>query len=226
MLLLGCVAGPTVPEYHLYNGSLDLLFPGIGFDALAEAFGWEPELNSAKNVATEHGWAIPETLGGSPFYSASKFNLTTEESHYLLAMLFHHYTYHTVHFGYEMETEITLEDGSLSTAHWTDAAADLSFGSLDNDVWHRQFGFDESDVWVGHPTILDYCDTYALEYEGFMLYVGTCQFDNDFYGLVSFFGQYVSWVDYDHNTVFRIYCQDDTPDFAIECAQELIDQMH
>ena len=39
-------------------------------------------------------------------------------------------------------------------------------------------------------------------------------------------GQFVSWVDYDHNTVFQIYCRDDAPDFAIACAKELIDQMH
>ena len=56
--------------------------------------------------------------------------------------------------------------------------------------------------------------------------MGTCQYDDDFYGLLSCYGQIVSWVDYDHNTVFQIYCRDDAPDFAITCAKELIDQMH
>lgn len=225
LLLAGCMFGPTVPEYHLYNGSLSLLFPGIAFDEICELAGWDPELNSAEKFAENSGWTIPNTLGESPKIGANKYNLTTQESHYLLAMLFHHYTYHSISFGYEMENEITREDGTPSTAHWTDADVQLTFGSMDNEVWHRQFGFDENDVWVGHTTVLDYCDTYDLKYQGITLYVGICQFDNDFYGLISQYGQYISWVDYDHNTVFRIYCRDDTPDFAIACAKELIDQM-
>lgn len=226
LLLVGCVAGPTVPEYHLYNGSLALLFPGIAFDDFCDLIGHDPELNSAKKVAEELGWTIPDTLGGSPCYGADKFNLTTQESHWFTAMLFHHYTYHSVDYGYEMETEITREDGSPSTAHWTDADVELTFGSMDNEVWHRQFSFDENDVWVGSSKYLDFIDTYSMEHGGFTLYVGTCQFDNDFYGLTSSYGQRVSWVDYDHNTVFQIFCYDDTPDFAIACAKELIDQMH
>lgn len=226
LLLVGCVAGPTVPEYHLYNGSLGLLFPGIAFDEICELAGKDPELDSAKKVTENLDWTIPETLGGSPCYGAEKYNLTTKESNWFMAMLFHHYTYHSVDYGYEMETEITHEDGTPSTAHWTDADVELTFGSMENDVWHRQFSFDENDVWVGKNKYFDFADTYSVEHGDFTLYVGTCQFDDDYFGLISSCGQYVSWVDYDHNTVFQIYCRDDTPDFAIACALELIDSIH
>lgn len=225
VLLVGCVAGPTVPEYHLYNGSFDLLFPGIGFDVLFEEMGWDPTLNSAKKAAEDLGWTVPETLGGSPCYGAGKYNLTTEKSHYLTAMLFHTYTYYSVDYGFEMVTEITKEDGHQSDAHWTDADASLTFGSMDNDVWRRQFGFDKNDVWVGFNGLAEYEDSFVLDYEGITLYVGTRRYDSDFYGLYSYYGQYIHWVDYDHNTAFSLYTRDDTPDFAIECAKDLIDQM-
>lgn len=226
LLLVGCVAGPTVPEYHLYNGSLSLLFPGIAFDEICELAGWDPELNSAEESAKGLGWSIPDSLGESPQIGVEKYNLTTKASNWFMAMLFHHYTYHSVDYGFEMETEITREDGTHSTAHWTDADVELTFGSLDNDVWRRQFGFDGNDVWVSHSTVPDFVDACTLEYEGFTLYVGTRQFNNNFYGLYSYYGQYIHWVDYDHNTVFALYCRDETPDFAIECVKELIDQMH
>ena len=143
-----------------------------------------------------------------------------------MAMLFHHYTQYSIKYGYEMETEISREDGSRATAHWTDKDVALDFGSMENEVWRRQFSFDENDVWVARSKYVNFIDTYSLEYEGYTLYVGTCQYDDDFYGLTSSYGQRISWVDYDHNTVFQIYCRDDCPDFAIACAKELIDQMH
>lgn len=226
LLLVGCVAGPTIPEYHLYNGSLALLFPGIAFDDFCDIIGHDPELNSAKKVADKLGWTIPETLGGSPCYGADKFNLTTQKSHWFTAMLFHHYSYHSVGYGFEKETAITLEDGTSSTAHWTDADVDLMFGSMENPVWRRQFGFDENDVYIGFTSSREAENAYSLEYEGITLYVRTYRYDNNFYDLLSYFGQYVCWVDYKHNTVFSLYCRDDTPDFAIECAKGLIDQMH
>lgn len=228
LLLVGCVAGPTVPEYHLYNGNLDLLFPGIGFDVLIEEVGWDPELASAEKVAENSGWTIPETLGESPFYEADKYNLTTEESHWFTAMLFHHYTYHSVSYGYEMETEVTRDDGTPSTAHWTDADVRITFGSMDNEVWHRQFGFDENDIWVGSNIDGDdLVGSYPVDYNGVILYVATYYSgENFFYGLISDYRQYIHWIDYDHNTVFSLYARDDIPDFAISCAKELIDQIH
>ena len=206
LLLVGCVAGPTVPEYHLYIG----------------AFSTGTALKAAEAL----GWIIPETLGDSPMLGEHKYYLTTKETSYLLAHLFYHYTYHSVDYGYEMETDITLENGSPSVAIWTDADVQLTFGSMDNEVWHRQFSFDENNVWVADSKYLNYIDTHSLQYEDFTLYVGTWQSNHDFYGLTSFYGQHVSWVDYDHNTVFQIYCRDDTPDFAIACAKELIDEIH
>lgn len=226
LLLVGCVAGPTVPEYHLYNGSYYVLFPGIAFDVLADELDIDLTLNSAKSEAEDLGWTVPGTLGGSPCLRAEKYNLTTKESSYLLAMLFHHYTYYSVDYGYEMKTEVITKDGSPTTANWNENDVSVYFGSMDNEVWHRQFGFDENDVWAECDSTSDYIDNYSLEHKGFTLYVGTRQFHSDFYGLTSSYGQYVSWVDYDHNTVFEIYARDDTPDFAIACAKELIDQMH
>lgn len=229
LLLVGCVAGPTVPEYHLYNGNLDLLFPGgIAFDAICDEIGWDPELDSAEKAAENLGWTIPQTLGKSPQIGADKYNLTTQESHYLLAMLFHHYTYHSVSYGYEMETEVTREDGTSSTAHWTDADVCITFGSMDNEVWHRQFGFDENYIWTGSNIGGDDpVNRYSMEYNGVVLYVATYYSgENFFYGLVSDYRQYIHWIDYDRNTVFSLYARDDTPDFAIACAQELIDSMH
>ena len=226
LLLVGCVAGPTVPEYHLYNGSLALLFPRMAIDDVADLFGTDPELKSAEKEANALGWTIPETLGESPWYEVEKSNLTTKKSNWFMAMLFHHYTQYSIKYGYEMETEISREDGSRATAHWTDKDVALDFGSMENEVWRRQFSFDENDVWVARSKYVNFIDTYSLEYEGFTLYVGTSQYDDDFYGLTSSCGQCISWVDYDHNTVFQIYCRDDCPDFAIACAKELIDQMH
>lgn len=223
LLLVGCVAGPTVPEYHLYNGSLSLLFPGLAFDDFCDIIGHDPELNSAKKVAEELGWTIPDTLGGSPCYGADKFNLTTQESHWFIAMLFHHYTYHSVDYGYEMITEVTVEDGHQSDAHWTKDDVRITFGSMDNEVWRRQFHFGEDDVWVAPEGSVD---VHSLKYEGFTLYVSTYPLDSDFFGLLSQYLQRIYWMDYDHNTVFSLTAQDDTPDFVIACAKELIDQMH
>ena len=223
LLLVGCVAGPTVPEYHLYNGNLNLLFPGIAFDVLGDELGWDPEWKSANKEAESLGWNIPESLGGSPWCEVDKSNLTTKKSNWFMAMLFHHYTQYSVSYGYEMETEITREDGTPSTAHWTDADVQITFGSMENEVWRRQFGFDEQDVHVGSEKAID---NFSQEYEGYTLYVSTFHDGEDFfYGLISEYRQYVHWVDRDHNTVFCVYSRDDTPDFAIECAKELIDQM-
>ena len=205
LLLVGCVTVPTVPEYHLYSGAISA--------------------GAAQRAAKDAGWTIPETLGKSPKLEERKYNLTTKETSYLVAQLFYHYTYHAVEYGHKMETDITLEDGSPSVAVWEDADVDLTFGSMDNEVWRRQFSFDENDVWIDSSKHLDYIDSYSLQYEGFTLYVGTCKFDNDFYGLLSYYCQFVSWVDHDHNTVFQISARDDTPDFAIACAKELIDQL-
>ena len=227
MLLTGCVMGPTVPEYHLYNGDLGLLFPGIAFDALCDEIGQDPELNSAVKTSEDLGWTIPEALGNSPQIGADKFNLTTQKSNWFMAMLFHHYTYHSVDYGFEMETEITLENGTPSTAHWTDKDVELTFGSMDNDVWRRQFGFDENNIWIGHINSNPPESTFAIEYKGYTLY-GSSFYDgeNFFYGLVSDYRHYIHWVDSDHNTVLYLYARDDTPDFVISCAKELIDQMH
>lgn len=226
LLLVGCVAGPTVPEYHLYNGSIQLLFPGIAFDVLCEELGWDPNLGSAKKNAEELGWTIPDTLGGSPQFDSCIFNLTTEESHWFTAMLFHHYTYYAVNYGYEMVTEITREDGTPADAHWTDADVELIFGSTENPVWRREFGFNEQDEWIGGASRYEPEKVETLEYEGITLYVATYHFDSNFYGLISQYGQYVHWVDHDHNTAFCLHTRDDTPDFVIFCAKELIDQMH
>lgn len=227
-LLVGCVAGPTVPEYHLYNGSLSLLFPRLAVDDIAHLLGTDPEWKSAKKEAESLGWSIPESLGGSPWYEVGKANLTTKESHYLTAMLFHTYTQYSVSYGYQMKTEITLEDGSPCTANWTDADVELHFGSMENEVWRRQFGFDENGIWVGYESINSTVPevSYAMEYEGITLYIATYRYDNDFHGLMSSYGQYVHWVDDDYNTVFCLVSMDDTPDFVIACAKELIDRMH
>lgn len=223
LLLVGCVAGPTIPEYHLYNGSLSLLFPGIGFDALCEELGWDPDLNSAKKTAQELGWTIPDTLCGSPRYSAGIYNLTTEESHWFLAMLCHHYTYYDIDYGFEMETDITREDGTPTTAHWTDADINMYFGSTENPVWRRQFHFNEDDVFVAPEGSVD---VHTQEYNGFTLYISTYPLKNDFYGLLSKYLQRVYWVDHELGTVFALTGHDDTPEFIIQCAQELIDQIH
>ena len=227
LLLTGCVFGPTVPEYHLYNGDLGLLFPTLAVDEIAHLMGTDPEWKSARKEAEALGWTIPESLGGSPWYAVSKANLTTKKSNWFMAMLFHHYTQYSVRYGYEMETEITLEDGTSATANWTDRDVRLEFGSLEQDVWRRQFGFDGNDIWVGYESSngqVEECRT--VEYEGATLYVATYCYDNDFYGLLSHYGQHVFWVDYDHNTVFHLFSYDDTPDFVFSCAKELIDQIH
>lgn len=227
LLLVGCVAGPTVPEYHLYNGSLSLLFPGLAIDEIADLFGADPEWKPARREAASLGWSIPEQLGGSPWCAAERANLTTKKSHYLLAMLFHTYTQYDIEYGYQKETEITREDGTHCTAHWTDNQIRLSFGSTNQEVWRRQFGFDERNVWVGFETSAPPESTFLLEYNGYTLY-GSTFYDgeNFFYGLVSDYRQYIHWVDEDHNTVFALYARADTPDFAISCAKELIDRMH
>ena len=226
LLLVGCVAGPTFPEYHLYNGSVELLFPGIGFDVLCEELGWDPNLGSAKKAAEEHGWTLPDTLGGSPQFDSCIFNLTTEESHWFTAMLFHHYTYHAVNYGYEMVTEVIKEDGSPVSANWTDAGVELVFASTENPVWRRQFGFNEQDEWVGVPSRYELETVQTVDYMDLTLYAVTLDFQNNFYGLISSYGQYVYWVDHDHNTAFYLYSRDDTTDFILSCAKELIDQMH
>lgn len=226
LLLVGCVAGPTVPEYHLYNGNLNLLFPGIAFDVLCEEMGWDPELNSAEKAAEEQGWTLPETLGNSPLYNVDKLNLTTEKSHWFTAMLFHHYSYYSTQYGFDKETEITREDGTSSTAYWTDGDVDVMFGSTENPIWRRQFGFDENDVYIGFPDTQQAEDSGSLYYEGITLYVRTYRYDDNFYDLLSYYGQQVCWVDTEHNTVFSLYSRDDSPNFIIECAKELIDHIH
>lgn len=198
LLLMGCAAGAV--KYQLWNG-------GSGDWAFTE------------KTAAKMGLVLPEQFGDSPFLETWKFNLTDQDVSWLLALISPRYQYYGVRYGVEMETESTLSNGTPHTLHTVENVVTLGFGSTDNSLWRRQFGFDENDTWTGaNNTIPTLESRSTLEYGGLTLYVATYLYDED-----PVPSQRVYWVDYTRGIVFRLIADGDTPETVIEYAKQLID---
>lgn len=216
VLLVGCVA-VSEPDYHLYNGNWWNFIPGVFFDP-AKEFGLQD--NQTMKAAEKLGIALPETLGGYPIVSFSRNNLTTKKVPIQIAWLSPHYLYYSSFYGVETEKTFIAEDGTLFTAHTSDGA-DLTYGPTDDEIWRRQFGYDENNSFVAgnwtlanHPVV----EITSLEYEGITIYVG--QID-----LSSYEHPYwdVTWVDRANGVVFSLDGEFEAPDTLIGYAKEIID---
>lgn len=198
LLLMGCAAGAV--KYQLWNG-------GTGDWAFTE------------KTAAKMGFQLPEQFGDSPFLETWKFNLTDQNVSWLLALISPRYQYYGVRYGVETETESTLPNGTPYTLHTVENLVTLGFGSTDDPLWRRQFGFDENDTWTGaNNTIPTLEGKSTLEYGGLTLYVATYLYDED-----PVPSQRIYWVDHTRGIVFRLIADSDTPETVIEYAKQLID---
>lgn len=198
LLLMGCAAGAV--KYQLWNG-------GTGDWAFTE------------KTAAKMGLVLPKQFGDSPFLETWIFNLADQDISWLLALISPRYQYYGVRYGVETETESTLSNGTPHTLHTVENLVTLGFGSTDDPLWLRQFGFDENDTWTGaNNTIPTLESRSTLEYGGLTLYVATYLYDED-----PVPSQRVYWVDYTRSIVFRLITDGDTPETVIEYAKQLID---
>ena len=198
LLLMGCAAGAV--KYQLWNG-------GTGDWAFSE------------KAAAKMGFVLPKQFGDSPFLETWKYNLTDQDISWLLALISPRYQYFGVRYGVETEIESTLPDVTPHTLHTVENLVTLGFGSTDDPLWRRQFGFDENDVWTGaNNTIPTLESRSTLEYEGHTLYVATYLYDEN-----PVPSQRIYWVDHTRGIVFRLITDGDTPETVIEYAKQLID---
>lgn len=219
VLLVGCVAA-SAPDYHLYNGSWWNFIPGLFFDP-AEEFGLHDD--QTMKAAEKLGITLPETLGGYPIISYGRWNLTNQDVPIWWAWLSPRYVYQSTYYGMEVEVPHISPDGTEGTLH-TAVGADVTYGPTDDEIWRRQFGYDENDVFVAsnwtlasHPV----AGITTLEYEGITIYVG--QIDLPSYVDPNWTKWDVTWVDYANGVVFSMDGDAETPDVLIECAKEIID---
>lgn len=203
LLLMGCAAGAV--KYQLWNG-------GTGDWACTE------------KTAAKMGLVLPKQFGDSPFLETWKFNLADQGTSWLLALMNPRYQYYGVRYGVEAEIESTKPDGSPYTLHTVENLVSLGFGSTDDPLWRRQFGFDENDAWIGAnitiPTMKSSTmeSQSTLEYKGQTLYVATYLYDDE-----PVPSQRVYWVDHTRSVVFRLITDGDTPETVIEYAKQFID---
>lgn len=218
LLLAGCMS-VTVPEYHLYNGNWWNFIPGVHFDP-AETF--DTFGSQTMKAAKKLGITLPETLGGYPIIDFDRHNLTTKEVPLWYAWVNPDYLYFSTLYGYETEVPIIDPDG-IEVMAYTEKGADLTYGSTGNEVWRRQFGFDENDVYTaGDYTLADYpvVEITSQEYEGITIY--TAQIDVSF-PFQEWLRWSVTWIDYENDVVFSLDGWYDTPDEMIGYAKEIID---
>lgn len=216
LLLVGCMS-VTVPEYHLYNGNWWHFIPGLHFDPADE---FDLHDDQTMKAAEKLGITLPETLGGYPIISFARNNLTTREVPLWYAWIWPDYLYYSSFYGYEAEFPWVMPDGTESTLH-TLMGVEVTYGPTDNEVWRRQFGFDENDVYTAgdytlanHPVV----EINSLECENITIFVG--QMGITFQELPRWS---VTWVDQDNGVVFSIDGYFETPDAMIEYAKEIID---
>lgn len=216
VLLVGCVAA-SAPDYHLYNGNWWNFLPGVFFDP-AEEFGLHDD--QTMKTAEKLGITLPETLGGYPVIGFSKLNLTTKKVPIQIAWLSPHYVYYSSYYGVDMEEPRVSPDGIEGTHHWSEGA-DVTYGPTDNEIWRRQFGYDENNAFVAtNWTLADHPveEISSLEYEGITVYVakiGIMFREKPMWD--------VTWVDVENGVVFSIDEYYENPDTLIAYAKEIID---
>ena len=216
VLLVGCMS-VTIPEYHLYNGNWWQFIPGVHFDP-ADTFGlhWQQTQKAAEKLDI----TLPETLGGHPIIIFDRCNLTTRKVPLLYAWIWPDYLYFSSFYGYDAEVPLVREDGTEFTAQ-SSVGADVRYGPTNDEIWRRQFGYDENNVFVATDyslADLPVEEIYDLEYEDIPLYVGRITVSIRKLPL-----WVVTWVDYDNGVVFSIDGYYETPDEIIEYAKEIID---
>lgn len=214
VLLVGCVA-ITEPDYHLYNGTLHGY--GSGVDDIYKMVGlaWKDTQKAANKV----GISLPETLGGDPVIRFNRYNLTEQEVPYWYAMLAPRYIYQSSFYGVNMEEPYISPDGIEGTRHWSEGA-EITYGSTDDEIWRRQFGFDENNAFVaGNWTLANHPveEITSFEYGGITVYVAKIGITFQEKPMWD-----VSWVDEANGVVFSIQEYYENPDTLIGYAKEII----
>ena len=216
ILLVGCMS-VTVPEYHLYNGNWWQFIPGL-FSDPADDFALHDDLTM--KAAKKLGITLPDTLGGYPIIDYGRWNLTNQKTKIQFAWLSPRYVIHNSYYGVEKQEPYISPDGSEGTMHWNEGAS-LQYGSTEDEIWRRQFGFDERDVYVATDYTLanhTVAEITFLEYEGFTIYVA--QIELTFRELPK---HVVTWVDRKNGVVFSLDGYFESPDSLIEYARQIID---
>ena len=218
LLLVGCMS-VTVPEYHLYNGNWWHFIPGVHFDPAKEFNTYGKQTMTA---AEKLDITLPETLGGYPLIDFDRNNLTTKAVPLWYAWVNPDYLYFSSQYGYETEVPLPNSDGTEDMCYMK-KGADLTYGPTDNEIWRRQFGFDENDVYIaGNYALADYevLEITSQDYEGITIY--TALIDTTFPNQ-DWLAWSVTWVDHDNGIVFSLDGWYDAPDDLVEYAKEIID---
>ena len=215
LLLVGCMA-VYEPDYHLYNGR----WWSFVFDMDPVLDMTEHDWNQTQKAAKKLGITLPQTLGGYPVIDYGRWNLTDREVPLWFAWLSPQYIQQSSYYGYDAEFPHTMPDGTETTLH-TSVGVEVGYGPTDDEIWRRQFGYDENDAFVagnwtlvGHPVE----EITSFEYEGVTVYVA--KIGITFRELPLWV---VTWVDYGNGVVFSLDGYYETPEEMTGYAMEIID---
>ena len=215
VLLVGCVA-VREPDYHLYNGNWAGFISGMDGTSELEGWAWKETQKAANKLEI----TLPETLGGYPVINFNRYNLTDRKVLIQFAWLNPRYVYQSGFYGKVWEEPWLSPDGTEGTRQRQEGA-EVTFGPTDDEVWRRQFGFDENDTCVGSNYTTGRVDTEGItcmEHEGITIYAGKVLYDT-----LDLPHWVVTWVDYGHGAVFCVDGESEAPDSLIEYAKQIID---
>lgn len=198
---------------------------GMGWAKYSMSYGmWtlfhSPSWTDAKWGAAKNNIQLPETMDGVPFDSYWVLGHVPQGGSWLRAVLSPLYVPRNVYYAVWETTEITLQDGSISSYVYKSEDLVLNFGTTTNEIWRVYFNMDENGVWTGWEVPESY---YTVEYEGVMLQIGeTVSYnpieDRDVYSC------WVHWVDEEGKMAFSLREEDyEDPNRVVECAKLVID---
>ena len=213
LLLVGCVA-VTEPEYYLYNGNW-VEFWGNGRDSTSD---WAHQ--ETMKEAGKIGLQLPETLDDFPVIDFSRYNLTTKKVPIQIAWLAPRYVYCSSFYGV-VNTELWVTPEGIENERFWKEGVEVTYGSIEEDVWRRQFGYDTDDVYAGdNYTRANYPveEIFSLDLDGITLYVARITASYSEHPL-----WHVTWVDQEKGLVISVDGYFETPKNLIRYAQKIID---
>ena len=213
LLLVGCVA-VTEPEYYLYNGN----WAGFLEDGLSNTPNWAWQ--ETQKECEKLGLLLPETLGDFPVIDFGRYNLTTKKVPIQIAWLAPRYVYSSCFYGVVNRELWVTPDGIECERHWKEGA-EVTYGSISEDVWQRQFGYDTNNVYVGSNytrTSMPVEEIFPLDLDGITLYVAKVSASLSEKPL-----WHVTWVDNANGWVISVDGYFDSAKVLIRYAQEIID---
>lgn len=203
---------------------LALLLCGMGWAKMQYGMWYligSKEYSDLENAAEKYDVALPEVLGGAPFYEYNIYGLVPRGAPYMVALTNPSYKPRTVTYGTEVIDREYYPSGSIkSESSRMVNELCLHFGTTENELWRYYFQCDENGAWTACDVLESY---HTIAYKGITLQIGDTSFYDDVLGKTRY-THWVHWVDEDKQVVFSLSETDYTdPNRVVECAKQIID---